>query len=290
MPNFRLSAFADEASPDFASQLAALRRHGISLLEIRGVNGKNVSALTNEEAREARRMMDDAGVKLSALGSPYGKYPIEQDFAPHLDDFKRGLELCDILGADKIRMFSFYTPKEDHPEWWRGKVVYQLGMMINLAQEAGITLCHENEKGIYGDTDARCMNLLNAFPQLGCVFDPANFIQCGVDVPSAFDKMQSRITYMHVKDAIKATGAVVPAGCGDGQFPALLEKLAAMGQDMVLTLEPHLTVFDGLAGLQDEQLVHAFTYPDAGTAFDAAVEAVKGLMGEIRNSEFGMRN
>ena len=278
MPTYHLSAFADEASPDFAAQLAALRRHGMQLLEIRGVNGKNVSTLTNDEAREARRMMDDAGVRLSALGSPYGKYPIEQDFAPHLDDFRRGLELCDILGADKIRMFSFFIPKEDHPEWWRGKVVDQLYQMINLAQDAGIVLCHENEKGIYGDTDGRCLNLLKAFPQMGCVFDPANFIQCGVDVSSAFDKLQSRITYMHIKDALKATGAVVPAGCGDGDLPALMRRLDAMGKDMILTLEPHLTVFDGLAGLQGEELVHAYTYPDAGTAFDAAVEALRGVL------------
>ena len=90
MTTFRLSAFADEAASDFSAQLAELKKHGIDLLEIRGVDGKSMSKLTDEEARSAKQMMDDAGIGLSALGSPYGKYPIEADFAAHRDDFRRG--------------------------------------------------------------------------------------------------------------------------------------------------------------------------------------------------------
>ena len=59
---------------------------------------------------------------------------------------------------------------------------------------------------------------------------------------------------------------------------ALLRALDGRGGEFMLTLEPHLTVFDGLAGLQDEKLRHAYHYPTAEAAFDAAVAALKELL------------
>ena len=101
---------------------------------------------------------------------------------------------------------------------------------------------------------------MDVFPQLGCVFDPANFIQCNEDILPAFDRMADRITYMHVNDALRESGAVVPAGCVDADFPALSARLRA------------------LSDLQGEELVHRYSYPDSTAAFAAAVDAVRGLM------------
>ena len=112
MAQYQLSAFADEADKMLSAQLKAMEDNHIALIELRGVDGKSCADLTNDEAREVRRKLDDAGAALSSLGSPYGKYPIEQPFEAHLDAFKRGLEITKILGADRIRMFSFFMPKE----------------------------------------------------------------------------------------------------------------------------------------------------------------------------------
>jgi 3-dehydroshikimate dehydratase len=76
--------------------------------------------------------------------------------------------------------------------------------MTARAQAANIILLHENEKDIYGDTIARCVDLLqscdNAHMQV--VFDPANIIQCGqIPYPDAYQALHPWLRYMHVKDA-----------------------------------------------------------------------------------------
>jgi len=278
MAQYQLSAFADEADKMLSAQLEAMRGNGIALIEMRGVDGKSVADLTDDEAREARRKLDDAGANLSSLGSPYGKYPIEEDFGPHRDAFKRGLEIAHILR----------TEGGTKPADWRGKVIDQLGEMLDLADDAGIRLCHENEKGIYGDIDDRCVDLMQVYgDRMGCIFDPANFIQCRVKPIEALPKLEKYITYMHIKDALMENGAVVPAGMGDGSLPDILDRLAVRADGMTLTLEPHLTVFDGLKALQDEKLNHKFSYPDRTTAFNAAVSALKDVLTKLGFVEGG---
>lgn len=284
MAKFILSAFADEASPIFDEQLRILAEEGVSLVELRGADGKNCADLTLEEAEVIRRKLDAAGVGLSALGSPFGKYPLAQPFEVHMEKFRHGLEICRVLGAKRIRMFSFY-PSE--PETWddaaREEVLRRLDAMLTLAEEAGVQLVHENEKGIYGDNTERNADLLAHFgSRLGFAFDPANFIQCGVMPLEAYEALHERITYMHIKDALMADGAVVCAGHGDGDVPEILRRLNAEREDeIILTVEPHLTIFKGLENLQDEELKHHESYPDSRTAFHAAVTALREILAAL---------
>ena len=159
----------------------------------------------------------------------------------------------------------------------------RLEIMLTLAEEAGVQLVHENEKGIYGDTAERNADLLAHFgDRLGFAFDPANFIQCGVKPIEAFGQLHERITYMHIKDALMADGAVVCAGHGDGNVPEILRRLNAEREgEVILTVEPHLTVFKGLDQLQDEQLKHHESYPDSRTAFHAAVTALREILAAL---------
>lgn len=284
MARFILSAFADEASPVFDEQLRILAEEGVSLIELRGADGRNCADLTLEEAAVIREKLDAAGVGLSALGSPFGKYPLAEPFEAHLQKFRHGLELCRILGARRIRMFSFYPAQEDAwDEAARAEVLRRLETMLTLAEEAGVQLVHENEKGIYGDNAERNADLLSHFgSRLGFAFDPANFIQCGVKPIEAFDMLHERITYMHIKDAFLSDGAVVCAGHGDGNVPEILRRLNAEREgDIILTVEPHLTVFKGLSDLQDEELKHHESYPDSRTAFHAAVQSLKDILAAI---------
>ena len=94
--------------------------------------------------------------------------------------------------------------------------------MAALAKEYGVFLYHENEKEIYGDTQQRVKRLLGHVNGLKCVFDPANFVQCGEDVSKAIDLLREDADYYHIKDALSSGGEVVPAGEGDGQIDKIV--------------------------------------------------------------------
>ena len=279
MAVFVLSAFADEAGQSLDVQIDALKKAGIATLEMRGVNGKSVKDLTDEEALAARKQLDEAGIRVASMGSPFGKISITDDFEPHFREFERALRLCRILGTDRMRMFSFYIPKGEDPAKYRGEVFARLEKMLDAAEKEGVKLCHENEKGIYGDVAARCLDLYKHFDgRLKLVFDPANFVQCGERPIENFALLKDYIYYMHIKDAFAKDGSVVPSGCGDGSVPEIIKGLTPRAQEMVLSVEPHLKVFDGIKNLQGEELKTAFSYPDSMTAFQAAADAIKGIL------------
>ena len=283
MNNLHIYAFADEASPRIDEQIKAMVRNGLQGLEIRNVDGENVSAISLDKAREVRKKLDDAGLITWSIGSPIGKIDIEKaSFEEHLDSLRHTLEVASVLGAKNIRMFSFFMPAGKDPAIFRNQVMDRLHRMVEVSAGSGIALCHENEKGIYGDVATRCLDVLTEVPELHGVFDPANFVQCGQDTLEAWEMLKDRINYMHIKDALFSDSSVVPAGKGDGHVGEVLHAfLAKGGCDM--TVEPHLAVFDGLKGLErkgDRSIVGGgnYVFSSNDEAFDAACSALKALL------------
>ncbi len=253
MENFILSGFSDEIDASIDVQFDHLQKLGIHYFEPRGIDGKNISDLTFAETKELKQKMDNSGIKASSIGSPIGKIKITDAFEPHLEKVKRVLEVANMLETNYIRIFSFYLPQEEKAENYRDAVMERMFKMAELAQEAGIILLHENEKGIYGDIADRCLDLLKTVesPSLRAVFDPANFIQCGQKVyPEAFDLLLPYIAYIHIKDAT-ADGQVVPAGMGIGKIEDLLLALKKVNYHGFLSLEPHLGNFVGFSALEN---------------------------------------
>lgn len=267
---YKLAAFADEASSNIDEQIKAMKENGIEYLEIRGVDGENIADISAGKAREVKAKLDANGLFVWSLGSPFGKIGILDDFEKHLDSFKRSLDICEILGAKHIRIFSFYGAEGRYDA-----VANRLEKFVDAAKGSGIILCHENEKGIYGDIASRCLEIQQNFPVIKAVFDPANFIQCGQDTKEAWDLLSPFIEYMHIKDALP-DGSVVPAGKGVGNLPYLLSQY----KGEVLTIEPHLSVFEGLANLEatSKTKLGKYSYPDSKTAFKAAADALKELI------------
>ncbi|MDR2753079.1 MAG: Gfo/Idh/MocA family oxidoreductase [Oscillospiraceae bacterium] len=265
MAFYQLSAFADEASSNLDEQLTACKANGILALELRGVDGKNISDFLPKEARALKARLDAAGVTVSAIGSHYGKRPFD------LPAFKQTVEAAKILDARYIRVFSFFDGNKQTR-------LADLRAMVRAAQAQDVLCCHENEKGIFGDTPERCKELLDAVPGLGCVFDFANFLECGADPLDAYQLLKPYITYFHIKDFCKERKQVVPAGCGDGHISAILADFDQYQKAPVwLSLEPHLKSFDGLQDFDAETLRRLEAKSAHKTGGEAFAHAAKNL-------------
>ena len=286
MARFLFSAFADEASPVIAEQIAECKKNGIEYIELRNCGGKNISDFTVDEAKALKKELDEGGIKVSSIGSHYGKIEITDDFAPHFEAFKNTVEVAKILGAKYIRMFSFYFLKGESFDEYKDEVFARMEKMVDYAYERGVLCCHENERGIYGDIPSRCEEIADRFGEkIGTIFDPANYILAGADTKAGFDALCDRVTYMHIKDAVASSGTVVPAGEGEGNLEYILRKLDKREGVFFLSVEPHLKVFDGLGKLEvsDElslKLSEKYTYPDNKASFAAACGAIHKLIEE----------
>ena len=137
MNNIRIYAFADEAASDLESQIYAMLRNRLNGLEIRGINGRNISEVSLDTAREIRRRLDENGLKTWSIGSPIGKISIDEPFGAHLDLFRHTLEVAHVLGTENLRMFSFYMPANRDPEQFTDAVIERVGRLVDAARDLG---------------------------------------------------------------------------------------------------------------------------------------------------------
>lgn len=280
MNKYKITGFADEINPDFAVQLEFLNKLGVKYMEIRGVNGKNISELSLDEVKEIKILLDKADVKISAIGSPIGKMELaehEENFAK----FKHVVEICKILEASYIRMFSFFIPQDKTKADVKSDVLKYLKEMIDYAKTQNVVLLHENEKGIYGDTIESCLEIMESLycDNFKACFDFANFVQCSQDTIKAYEKLKPYIEYIHIKDALGQEN--VAAGMGAGQIPAIVKDVLSKGYDGFFSMEPHLANFSGFAQLENDKDELNAKMNDGKIAWWFALNSFKAILFDI---------
>jgi 3-dehydroshikimate dehydratase len=271
----RLSAFADEVTEDFGGQVEFLVKERVGWIEPRFVNRKNIMDLGRGELKEVRKMIQDHGLAVSAIGSPIGKVKLDQPFEPHLDGFKHAVEIAEYLETPFIRVFSYYAPEGENIDEHRDEVVGRLAAQVKAVEGTSVVMVHENEAHIYGHTAANCVELVEAVdsPKLRLAYDPANFVwgeKMANNVEVCWPLMKPYVVHVHIKDwklGEKDVGSI--PGEGDGQIKELLAELAAMNYDGCLTMEPHLETGGQFGGS---------TGP---TLFAKAIDAVRRLAEDV---------
>ena len=238
-----LSGFGDEIDPDPAVQVGVLQALGAHHIEVRGAWDTNIVELPEDQLDRLAKLLRDRGMGVSAIASPVGKVDVFGDPDAELARLRRAIAAAHRLGARYVRMFSFYRPDGVPVEHTRDTVLTRLRGFADLAEREGVVLVHENEKDIYGDVPQRVLDLVESVgsPALRLAWDSANFVQVGVrPFTEGYAMLRPHLEYLQVKDAVVATGTVVPAGEGDGELPATLTALRDDGYSGFASLEPHL--------------------------------------------------
>lgn len=213
--SWTLSGFGDEIDPDPRVQIAVLKALGAQHIEVRSAWGVNVVDLSDEQLAELASLLKDAGLGVSAVASPIGKVDISLDPELEVRRLQRIIRVAHALETPNIRIFSFFRGEGVPVESTRDAVMTGLRLLADEAEKERVTLLHENEKDIYGDTPERVLDLVEtvASPALRLAWDSANFVQVGVAHPhdDGYAKLRPYLDYLQVKDAVAATGEVVPA-------------------------------------------------------------------------------
>jgi hypothetical protein len=75
---------------------------------------------------------------------------------------------------------------------------------------------------------------------------------------------------------------MIAAGEGDGQYKEILSRVDKMtDRTVVLTVEPHLYLFDACKKIDKLELKNNRVFDTSDDAFDYAVNALKKLLAEI---------
>lgn len=273
-------AFADEFGESLKDQLTGLSITSIYNLEIRFVDGVNIAYLDDEAILRIKRAFtenrsESCHISVFAIGSPIGKISIDDDFEEHIKLFERVCWSANMLGAKNIRIFSFYNKNNINENDYRQQVYEKIERLLDIADQYHVTLCHENEAGIYGESPRRCRELLDHFKgRLKCVFDGGNFVLGGYDPVEAYSLLCNYIEYFHIKDATKDGEITVP-GYGDAKIKEIVKDFDSKHVYTHITVEPHLTDFIGLNSLACSNIKRMFNFKTTQDAFMFAVYSLR---------------
>ncbi len=290
MENIYISGFADEISVDFDEQLATVKKLGMSYISLRSADKKGIADYTPDEVKQKLLpRLEAAGIGVSSLGSPIGKVGIEDEagFQKQLQQLENLCWIAKLLNCRYIRMFSFYMPEGKDPADYRGAVIEKLRQFSDIAEKHGIVLIHENEKDIYGDTGARCKDILDnvGSDHFKAAFDFANFVQCGEDPAACWELLKKHVVYIHIKDAVSNNKENVLCGTGEGKIAQILKQaIREEGYTGFLTLEPHLVLFDALQSLETAaatDIIKENKYKNGAEGYEAQYRALLGILDAI---------
>ncbi|NYF26487.1 MULTISPECIES: sugar phosphate isomerase/epimerase [unclassified Microbacterium] len=272
MTPWKLSGFGDEIDPDPAVQIAVLQALGARHIEVRSAWGVNVVDLDESQLAQLAAVVRERGMAVSAVASPVGKVDVSLPVEHEVGRLQRAIRAAEVLEAPYIRIFSFFRAEHLSADDIRDEVLVRMAALARTAEAAGVTLVHENEKDIYGDIPSRVLDVIESVgsDRLRVAWDNANFVQVRVrPFTDGYAKLRPHLEYLQLKDALAATGEVVPVGDGDGELRETLTALRDDGYAGFASLEPHLTDVNALGG---------FSGPEA---FGRAGRALRTLTDEI---------
>ena len=260
-PIFEVGAVTDEFSPDSLDRaLAAMADLGMTIADLRVVNGKNIIDHTDAELDQVRANVEGRGMRVLSIASPVLKctLPGAPAVAPHIqqdlfgsafgfDDqprlARRAFEIAERTGARIVRVFSYWRTID--PDACFDRVVSALRQLAGEAHARGLIVGIENEHACNIATGSETARLLAAIdhPALQVIWDPANALVAGeTPYPQGYHCIPlSRIVHVHAKDCTVSDHVPTfgPLGEMGIDWRGQLAALASGGYRGTISLETH---------------------------------------------------
>ena len=254
-----ISGFTDEVSENLDLQIKALKELGWRHIDLRTVDGKNVSTLTDEEFAHVYQKLSENGITIGCFGSTVANWGRDayKDLELDLAEMKNSVRHMLRSGVKFIRIMSYRLedtiPLDSEIET---VIINNIKHLVRLAEEDGIICLHENCETWGGQSVKHTLRLLEQVdsPALKLAYDSGNPVSMknvdGVepyDYQNAFQffkEVLDHIEYLHIKDAKLIDGEVhyTFPGQGSGYIKEILDYIKSKNKIIPIAIEPHVSV------------------------------------------------
>ncbi len=281
-----ITGIGDESGKSLQAQIDAHKELGWNAIELRLVDGVNVSttAFSDDKFEEVVETLAKNNMSVTGFASAIGNWsrPINGDFSIDVEDLKVTAKRMNRLGTKYTRIMSWVD--KDLPEAdVKKEVIRRLKELSKIAESEGIYIAHENCTGWGGHSAENMLELKEAInsPNFVLLYDIGNVVSYGFDPDEFFNTIRGHFDYIHVKDATAIPGKPSDkfqyCGEGDAKVKEILQKVIIEdGYDGVISIEPHVAaIVHSGAGKEktDEELKQSYiTY---GRKLHAILDQIK---------------
>jgi len=256
----KLSVITDEITQDFERALDVMGEYGVAHAELRGLWGTNIADLDAAQVARARRALQERGVTVSCLATPFFKCELESDAATvagrmhlararslseQMELLRRCCDLAHAFETDLIRVFTFWRRGELTPVI-EAQIVDAFAEPIRIAEQEDVTLVLENEHACYIGTGAEAARILSELnsPRVRACWDPGNAFSAGEKpYPDGYEAIRPFVIHVHVKDAVTDADGKTLRWCvvGEGEidYVGQFDALRRDGYTGYISLETH---------------------------------------------------
>jgi sugar phosphate isomerase/epimerase len=262
---WQLSTYPDEGGATCAQQIAGLQQAGINRLDIRMMDGFNISVMPLDHAKRVREQLDAAGLSCAMFGSPIGKIDLGDDFNIDVEKLRHLAALAPVLNCRVVRIFSYFNRKAAAPyDAYRKEALRRLRELKAVAKDLGLILYHENETAVFGDRADDVLAIINELRDppaasggaaavgssgtqtFRSIFDFGNFNAGRENVWDNWVKLRDFTDAIHLKDSLWTAPApegevhYVPAGQGNCFVREILADAVKRRFSGPISIESHL--------------------------------------------------
>lgn len=254
-----ISGFADEVSDDLSLQIKALKSLGWQHIDLRSIDGKNVSSLTADEFKKAHQQLAENNINIACFGSTIANWGriAGDSFALDKAEMQNSIRYMHAADVRFIRIMSY---KIDGPvrldSDLESIIIRNIRELVKIAEDNDVICLHENCETWGGQSCKHSLRLLEQVnsPALKLVFDTGNPVFMkhidGIepypyqDSLHFFQQVRDHVAYLHIKDGLMHNGSAryTFPGKGAGRVREILKLVSENDMAIPISIEPHISV------------------------------------------------